>query len=79
MNNNNNIVEHLIEDVNRKDKQVEENRQILKFYKAYSLITSILLIIVSIALFVNIDTMKLVVIFIFLIMAILIYFAFKED
>ena len=79
MNNNNNIVEHLIKDVNKKDKQAEETTQKLKFYKAYSLITTILLIIVLIELFVNIDTIKLVTVFMFLIMVTLVYFAFKED
>lgn len=79
MSNDNNIINFLIEDVNKKDKEVEESRQIIKFYKTYSLTTSILLIIVLIELFVNIDTMKLVVVFIFLIMVTLIIFMFKED
>lgn len=78
MNDNSNIINYLIKDINDKDKQVTTLNNNLKYYRVYSLATTILLIIVSIILFVNIDTMKLVVIFIFLIMAILIYFAFKN-
>lgn len=76
--NNNNIVEHLIEDVNKKNKEVTSTNVKLKRYKVYSLITTILLIIVLITLFVKVDTIKLVVVFIFLIMFSIIYFVLKD-
>ena len=74
MSNDNNIVNHLIEDTNNKDKQLSNANLIIKRYRAYSIVITILLF-VSL---VKIELAKLIAILVFLVIITLLYFAFKD-
>lgn len=74
MNHNNNIINHLIEDTNNKDKLLSNANSTIKRYRAYSIVITILLF-VSI---VKIELAKLIAILVFLTIVILLYFAFKD-
>ncbi len=74
MSNDNNTIKHLIEDTNNKDKQLSNANLIIKRYRAYSIVITILLF-VSI---VKIELLKLIAILIFLVILILVYLAFKD-
>lgn len=74
MSNDNNIVNHLIEDTNNKDKQLSNANLIIKRYRAYSIVITILLF-VSL---VKIELVKLIAILVFLVIIIFLYFIYKS-
>lgn len=74
MSNDNNTIKHLIEDTNNKDKQLSNANLIIKRYRAYSIVITILLF-VSL---VKIELAKLIAILVFLVIITLLYFAFKD-